>query len=435
MKKMLFLILILPCLTFATFFDEVQKSLQSDANYLSAKLNYGEADFQIKKDKMVLVPYVGLENFNLSASISDGDVTYSTSIPVSITFSNIAGFNFSIRSSWTYQSSLEEWKDSGWTFSVSRKLFSNFDLDQLEKQKDFFDASWKLLSAKNNVFLSVANDIFNSFYYTKKLDITSKKLRLLNEQVEELRRAYEVGSAAFEDIVSAQKQLQNLALQLERLGQAKSGVSKNYPQIVLDTMMARLRQMTSKLPGERDALETIRTRYDVQASFIALEIAKRQSERAYQTWLPNPTFTAGVSFKEEKNFSVSLGFAFSYNLMDRGEKSHSYKLTQQKFNLQQIVYEEKLQSLEKTVKDSYASIRIAEISKDLAELDLELKKMNLDRLSKKKDFVSPRDLETATLDVEEAELELFKADFDLLMSKLNLFVVLGVDLIEVSGGV
>lgn len=435
MKKTLFLILLLPCLTFATFLDEVQKSLHSDANYLSAKLNYEEADFQIKKDKMVLVPYVGLENFNLSASISGSDVTYSTSIPVSITFSNIAGFNFSIKNSWTYQSSLEEWKDSGWTLSVSRKLFSNFDLDQLEKQKNFFDAGWKLLSAKNNVFLSVASDIFNSFYYAKKLDITSKKLRLLNEQVEELRRAYEVGSAAFEDIVNAQKQLQNLALQLERLSQAKSGVSKNYPQIVLDTMMARLRQMTSKLPTEQEALETIRARYDVQASFIALEIARRQSERAYQAWLPNPTFTAGITFKEEKNFSVSLGFAFSYNLIDRGEKSHSYKSTQQKFNLQQVVYEEKLQSLEKAVKDSYASIRIAEISKDLAELDLELKKMNLDRLSKKKDFVSPRDLETAVLDVEEAELELFKADFDLLMSKLNLFVILGVDLVEVSGGV
>lgn len=433
-KVMLLLVLLLSGFVLADFMDEVQKSLQSDVNYLSAKLSYEEIEFQVKKDKTMLVPYIGLDRLSISASISGTDVTYSTSIPVSITFPNVAGFNFSIKNSWSYHSSLEEWKDSGWTFFVSRDLFSNFDLQQLEKQKNLFEAAWKLLSVKNSIFLNVVNDVFNSFYYAKKLNITSRRLQLLNEQVEELRKAYEVGSVAFEDIVSAQKQLQNFTLQLEKLSQAKFSVSKNYPQTVLDTMMARLRQMTSKLPSEQEALETIKARYDVQASFIDLEIAKKQNERSYQTWLPNPTVTAGVTLKEEKNFSISLGFALSYNLLDRGEKLHSYKLTQQKFNLQRAVYEEKLQNLEKAVRDSYASIKIAEISKAVVELDLELKRMNLDRLNKKKEFVSSRDLETAALDVEEAELELFKAELDLLASKLNLLMVLGIDLVEASGG-
>lgn len=427
------MLLLLPVFALASFLDEVQNNLRTDASYLSAKLSYEEAVFQVQKDKSVLIPYVSLDKFNFNTSISESTVTYVVNVPFSITFSNVAGFNFSISNSWKYSSSDDRWSDSGWTISVSRSLFSNFDLDQLQNQKNLFDVSWKLLSAKNNVFVNVANDVFNSFYYTRKLQITSRRLQLLSAQVEELRKAYEVGSAAFEDIVNTQKQLQNLVLQLEKISQAKFSVSKDYPQTMLDEMMNRLCELTSKLPTEQEAIEAIKARYDVQASYIALEIARRQNERAYQTWLPNPILSAGMTFKED-GYSVSLGFSFSYNLIDRGERSYSYKSVQDKLNLQRASYEDKLRSLEKAVKDTYASIRIAEVSKQLAELDLELKKMNLDRLSKKKEFVSAHDLETATLDVEEAELELFKSEFDLLMNKVNLLMILGIDLIEFSGG-
>lgn len=427
------MLLLLPVFALASFLDEVQNNLRTDASYLSAKLSYEEAVFQVQKDKSVLIPYVSLDKFNFNTSISESTVTYIMNVPFSITFSNVAGFNFSISNSWKYMSSDDKWSDSGWTFTLSRSLFSNFDLDQLQNQKNLFDVSWKLLSAKNNVFVNVANDVFNSFYYTKKLQITSRRLQLLSAQVEELRKAYEVGSAAFEDIVNTQKQLQNLVLQLEKISQAKFSVSKDYPQTMLDEMMNRLCELTSKLPTEQEAIEAIKARYDVQASYIALEIARRQNERAYQTWLPNPILSAGMTFKED-GYSVSLGFSFSYNLIDRGERSYSYKSVQDKLNLQRASYEDKLRSLEKAVKDTYASIRIAEVSKQLAELDLELKKMNLDRLSKKKEFVSAHDLETATLDVEEAELELFKSEFDLLMNKVNLLMILGIDLIEFSGG-
>lgn len=433
MIKKVLLLLLLPVLALASFLDEVQKNLQNDVNYLSAKLSYEEAIFQVQKDKNILIPYVGLDKFTVSASISNNDLTYTVNVPLSITFSNIAGFNFSISNSWTYSSSREEWRDSGWTFSVSRSLFSNFDLDQLEKQKNLFDTSWKLLSAKNSVFVNTANDVFNSYYYAKKLEIISKRLQLLNEQMEELRKAYEAGSVAYEDILSTQKQLQNLVLQLEKIKQTRSGVSKDYSQTVLDTMMNQLRWLTSELPDEQEALETVKSRYDAQASYIALQIAKKQSERSYQTWLPNPTLSAALKLKEE-GYSVSLGFSFSYDLIDRGERSQAYRTTQSRFNLQSASYEEKLRSLEKAVKDAYASMRIAEISKQVSGLELELKKMNLDRLNKKKEFVSKQDLESALLDVEEAELELFKAEFDLLMSKVNLLTVLGLDLIELLGG-
>ncbi|WP_448516445.1 TolC family protein [Pseudothermotoga sp.] len=432
-KVLLLLLLPLPVFVLASFFNEVQKRLESDVNYLSAKLSYEEAVFQVQKDKNVLIPYVSLDKFSFNTSISESTVTYIVNVPFSITFSNVAGFNFSISNSWKYASSNDKWSDSGWTFSVSRSLFSNFDLDQLQNQRNLFDVSWKVLSAKNSVFVNVANDVFNSFYYTKKLQITSRRLQLLSAQVEELRKAYEVGSAAFEDIVNAQKQLQNLVLQLEKISQARFSVSKDYPQTVLDTMMKRLHELTSKLLTEQEAIEAIKARYDVQASYITLEIARKQNERAYQTWLPNPILSAGMTLKED-GYSVSLGFSFSYNLIDRGERSYSYKTTQDKLNLQRVSYEEKLRSLEKAVKDAYASIRIAEISKQVAELDLELKKMSLDRLSKKKEFISPQDFETAQLDVEEAELELFKAEFDLLMSKVNLLMILGIDLVEILGG-
>ena len=427
------MLLLLPVFALASFLDEVQNNLRTDVSYLSAKLSYEEAMFQVQKDKSVLIPYVSLDRFNFNTSISESTVTYVVNVPFSITFSNVAGFNFSISNSWKYSSSDDRWSDSGWTISVSRSLFSNFDLDQLQNQRNLFDVSWKLLSAKNSVFVNVANDVFNSFYYTRKLQITSRRLQLLNDQVEELRKVYEVGGVAFEDIVNTQKQLQNLVLQLERISQARFSVSKDYPQTMLDEMMNRLCELTSKLPTEQEAIEAIKARYDVQASYIALEIAKRQNERAYQTWFPNPILSAGMTFKED-GYSVSLGFSFSYNLIDRGERSYSYKNVQDKLNLQRASYEDKLRSLEKAVKDAYASIRIAEVSKQLAELDLELKKMNLDRLSKKKEFVSAHDLETATLDVEEAELELFKSEFDLLMSKVNLLMILGIDLIEISGG-
>ncbi|HBT39567.1 MAG: Outer membrane protein-like protein [Thermotoga sp. 50_1627] len=433
MLRRVLLLLLLPVFALASFLDEVQNNLQTDVNYLSAKLSYEEAAFQVQKDKNVLIPYVSLDKFSFNTSIFDNATNYIVNVPFSITFSDLAGFNFSISNSWKYSSSDDKWSDSGWTFSVSRSLFSNFDLDQLQNQKNLFDTSWKLLSAKNNVFVNVANEVFNSIYYTEKLHITSRRLQLLSDQVEELRKAYEVGSAAFEDIVNAQKQVQNLVLQLEKVRQARFSVSKDYPQTVLDEMMNRLRELTSKLPAEQEALEATKARYDVQASYIAFEIAKRQSDRAYQTWLPNPTFSAGMTLKED-GYSVSLGFSFSYNLLDRGERAHNYRTAQESLNLQRVIYEEKLRNLEKAVKDAYASIRIAEISKRLAELDLELKKINLDRLSKKKEFVSTHDLETATLDVEEAELELLKSEFDLLMSKVNLLTILGIDLIEAVGG-
>jgi len=143
------LLLLLPVFALASFLDEVQNNLRTDVSYLSAKLSYEEAVFQVQKDKSVLIPYVSLDKFNFNTSISESTVTYVVNVPFSITFSNVAGFNFSISNSWKYSSSDDRWSDSGWTISVSRSLFSNFDLDQLQNQRNLFDVSWKLLSAKN----------------------------------------------------------------------------------------------------------------------------------------------------------------------------------------------------------------------------------------------------------------------------------------------
>ncbi|MEJ5229529.1 MAG: TolC family protein, partial [Pseudothermotoga sp.] len=188
--------------------------------------------------------------------------------------------------------------------------------------------------------------------------------------------------------------------------------------------------------SQQEAEKLVLDRPDLKAQLMAVEIARRKNERAYQQWLPNPAFSFTVKQDDSSNkgFSLSLGFSFGYNIIDRGERNYSYGYAKDNYSLQQRILDEKIDSLKKSVQKAYLSMKIAESTKKVAELDLQLKKMEYERVLNASAFVSADDLESARLDMQDAEAELLKATYNLLVARLSLLQALGYDLIKLAGG-
>lgn len=432
MKKILIFLLFIPFLSFASFLDLVQEQLEKSSSYLSALMTYKQAEFSLSKNKNAFIPYIGISDFSLSTDFEN----YTLSVPFLVKFQNVAGLDLTISNSWTYSSQKEEWDDKGWALTISRELFSNWDITDLQNQKNYTSASWDLIDKRNKVFLNLANDVFNYHYYTRKLETTKQKIKLLEDQFTSLLKAYEAGTASKEDVLQIQGNLYRMTNQLNEISQNLMGALTEYSTDTLNTMLACLERITSNLPTQAEAEKLVLNRLDLKAQMIAVEIAKRQNDKAYQEWLPNPTFSFTV--KQDKNsasgYSFSLGFRFGYNILDRGEKNYAYNSAKDLYSLQQSVLEEQLESLKKSVRKAFLSMKIAESSKKVAELDLQLKKMEYERIINASSFVSESDLESAKLDLNDAEAELLKANYNLLISKINLLQILGIDLVQIAGG-
>jgi len=109
MKKVLILLLIIPVLSFAGFLDLVQQQLDKSSSYLSAMLSYKEAEFNLSKSKNAFLPYVSTNQLSFSTDFEN----YTFSVPLSIKFQDIIGFDLTISNSWTYSSKNEKWNDGG----------------------------------------------------------------------------------------------------------------------------------------------------------------------------------------------------------------------------------------------------------------------------------------------------------------------------------
>ncbi|HEY8540966.1 MAG TPA: TolC family protein, partial [Pseudothermotoga sp.] len=215
MKKILILVFLVPVLSFAGFLDLIQEQLDKSSSYLSAVMTYKEAEFSLSKNRNVFIPYIGIDEFSVSTDFED----YTLSIPFFVKFQNIAGFDFTVSNGWTYSSKQGEWNDSGWAFTISRELFSNWDITDLENEEGYISASWNLIEARNKVFLNLANDIFNYHYYTRKLEVTKRKIEILEDQFNSLQKAYEAGTASKEDILQVQSSIYQATNQLDQISQ------------------------------------------------------------------------------------------------------------------------------------------------------------------------------------------------------------------------
>ena len=437
MKKIvLLLLLLLPIFSLADFLDLVQTQLEKDSSYLSAVMKYKEAEFNRARNKNFFIPYVSTSSGANRLSLNTDFEDYTLSIPLSITFQNIAGFDLSISNTWSYSSKKEEWSDAGWALTVSRELFSNFDITDLENEKNFALASWSLIDSRNKVFVNLADDIFNYHYYSKKMEITKQKIEILEDKFYSLQRSYEAGTASQEDILQIQSSIYQMTNQLNQATQNLTSALTEYSTDTLNAMLACLEKITANLPSQQEAENLVVNRLDLASQMLAVEIAKRRNERSYQQWLPHPTFSFAVKQDEDASsgFSLSLGFGFNYNIIDRGERNYNYSNVQDAYKLQQRVFEEQLDNSKKSVQKAYLLIKIAESSKRVAELNLQIMKMEYERLTNARSFVSKSDLESARLDFENAEVELLKTNYDLLISKLSLLQLLGFDLVQLAGG-
>lgn len=430
MKRFLILLLVIPILSFGGFFEILQDQLLKDSSFLSATMKYKEAEFKLSSSNST-IPYVST---SITGSTDFGN--YSISIPSSVKFQNILGFDFNITDTLSYSSETKTLNNSGLGVTISRTLFSDYDVTELQNQKNYLSAAWNLVDTKNKIFVNLANDIFNYYYYTKKLEITRSKLDILEKQFIALQKAYESGTVSENEILQVQSSIYQATNELNEISQNLIGTLTDYSTDALNTLNTYLEKMTDDLPSEEEAEKMILNRPDLKAQQIALEIAKRQSDRAYQEWLLNPqiSFSVKQDNTSKIGFSFSLNFSFSYNIFDHGEKNYAYNTAKESYTLQQSIFNEQVDSLKKDVQKAFLSIKISESSKKVAELNLQLKKMEYEKDLKAASYISQTDLESARLNFEDAEISLEKANYDLLMAKIKLITICGFDLVQIAGG-
>lgn len=299
----------------------------------------------------------------------------------------------------------------GTQLSVSRNLKTEYTVDKLKTEANYLSSKYSLKSTKNSIFIQTVQDIFDWYYYTKKIEILSQRLQVLNEKLSKAKDDDEK-KALEKQILSTEQTLRSAEYSLQTIQ------TKNIDEEVYQKTRKFLEGVT--LPAT-----TLEYREDLKA----LELQKKAEEIEKKTWflpyLPELTFSFNYDF-EDSEWLIGIGFQMT--LWDFGERK--LEAEKRKSQLVSLEYQEKVRNIENSL--SQELVNIANLESQLRQKEIELE--DLEESSKtndqlfRKGFLSEEDYTLSKLDYVEGTLEKENLENSLILEKLKYISILGYDL-------
>ncbi len=419
MRGVILLILVMPLTILSeTFMDLLKERLESDTGYLTALKYVNEAKQLLKSDTLWFLPY-----FDLDTRLSLYDELHFDVNPT-ISF-NVEGWTFTLSNmiSMNDKSVVEK----GWTFSLTKELFDDEKVNDLEIISNLFKRKWDLLSNKNRVFKKLVQEIFDSWLKRRKIEILNERIKIMRRKLEEDKS--KVGLTISEDEILLMEKsiisLENNVKKLEKDLINTINVDDELYREVIDIIKAILKIDTE--------IFNVESRLDVKAQKLLLEAAEEKKRRVFLEYFPSPRLY--INWFENppqgsKNFSI--GFEFKWSISDRGERENKVENVNLDYRIAKANYENLLDAVKKEFEEIKKNLEMVKQQKELARIDLELTRNEYERTSQKfkQGLISEEDLMLSKLDVEEKELALKEQEINEILLRLDLLSVVGVDLTQ-----
>ncbi|AJG40417.1 membrane protein [Thermotoga sp. RQ7] len=409
MKRLLLLFLVFPVLLAGNVFDLFEENMNRSSDYWSAVESFKEKDLSYRQ-------YTGFWNPEVSVSLGtngiiiteDGVQNFSVS-PI-VNFVNVYGFKLGL--SFPISVNTKDWSANfeGTQLSVSRGLKEDYMVNRLQAEAGYLSALYSLKSVKNSIFIQTVQDVFDWYYYTRKIEILSQRLQVLREKLSKTVDEDEKESLE-KQILSVEQTLRNTKLNLEAIHE---GINE---EIYRET-----KELLSNITLPATTLEH---REDLKA----LEIQKKAEEIEKKTWflpyLPDLSFSFNYDF-EESTWSIGIGLQLT--LWDFGERK--LEAEKRKFQIVSLEYEEKIKEINDSINKSLTSID--NLRSQMKQEDIELNDLRevyeTNRQLFEKGFLSEEDFILSELDYTEGKLTMENLENSLILEKLKYISTLGYDL-------
>ncbi len=410
MKRFFLVFLLVPVFLVGNVFDLFEENLKNSSGYWSSVEKFKEAQLNYKRYTNFWNPEISVSLGKTGITITEDGVSDFSISPI-VNFVNIYGFELGL--SFPISVNTDDWSFNfeGTQLSVSRNLKTEYTVDKLKTEANYLSSKYSLKSTKNSIFIQTVQDIFDWYYYTKKIEILSQRLQVLNEKLSKAKDDDEK-KALEKQILSTEQTLRSAEYSLQTIQ------TKNIDEEVYQKTRKFLEGVT--LPAT-----TLEYREDLKA----LELQKKAEEIEKKTWflpyLPDLTFSFNYDF-EENEWSIGIGFQMT--LWDFGERK--LEAEKRKSQLVSLEYQEEVKNIENSL--NQVLVNIANLESQLRQKEIELE--DLEESSKtndqlfRKGFLSEEDYTLSKLDYVEGTLEKENLENSLILEKLKYISILGYDL-------
>lgn len=409
MKRLLLLFLVLPVFLAGNVFDLFEENMNKSSNYWSAIESFKEKDLAYRQYTSFWNPEVSVSFGTNGINITEDGVQNFSVIP-SVNFVNVYGFKLGL--SFPISVNTKDWSANfeGTQLSVSRGLKEDYMVNRLQVGASYLSALYSLKSVKNSIFIQTVQDVFDWYYYTRKIEILSQRLQVLREKLSKAVDEDEKESLE-KQILSVEQTLRDTKLDLEAIHE---GINEEI-----------YRETKELLSNITLPATTVEHREDLKA----LEIQKKAEEIKKKTWflpyLPDLTFSFNYDF-EKRTWSIGIGLQLT--LWDFGERK--LEAEKRKFQIVSLEYEEKIKEINDSINKSLTSID--NLRSQMKQEDIELNDLRevyeTNRQLFEKGFLSEEDFILSELDYTEGKLTMENLENSLILEKLKYISTLGYDL-------
>jgi hypothetical protein len=388
-----------------------EKRLEGDLEYQRALFQLEQARLTVKQKERVFLPYLNLSTSAYQGgssgrvSLANGQVQ-PFGISLDARLMNVLGTDISVSLPFV-------WSDEAGSeirfpeLSVSRKLFVETRPELLEARAEAVSLEYKLGSTKMAVWTDLVAEIFDRTYYWQVKSLQEEHADTLQSLMEESR----------DERSKRELKRQWYILRKELLSSesALHKLSVENPRIPAEQAPALQKEMEALVPRyEKLIAETIHSppeQKNLEALRLSLEAAERKEALWFLPFLPNPAFSAGISYdleREAVDWSISVSFDIS--IFDRGERSIAAEARKRGRLLAELELEQAARSSLIASESALNRREIAEIDYEISLLDLEEAREQYEQAQQlsEEGFISEDQLVLASIDFRMAELNAAK---------------------------
>ncbi len=306
-KYLLIPLLILPVVIFASsnsFLDLYNSGLNQNSTYQNANINFLQAQNSLNSLTSVFLPTLSLTTPTLTFNATGLENSASLNINLGILnlYSTTIGFSLPFNfNNMSFQAP---------ELSLSRSLIVEDQANLMQAKSTYSNALWSIQNAKWSYFTTLAEDIFNWYYYNGMVNLYTQQVSVLKDVYSSINPANGTQqNAAYQQLLSAQSALAGYQNSLQTI-RPLPNFTPYSTQLYRDTMTF-VSSMTSNFSTDINVNDVISNRNDVKALQYQYQAYKAQANLWFSPFIPNPTITFAVPLNNISKWSISLSLNFS----------------------------------------------------------------------------------------------------------------------------
>ncbi|AEX85791.1 outer membrane protein [Marinitoga piezophila KA3] len=425
MKKS-FLILFWTLLTltiFANFVDKIVEKIENDTQYLMALNSYNNALNNLKMEESIL-KNIGINEGVFTSRFYDNNNFKQLEIPLSL---NMKIYGFDIIGTLKYTSDFNN-NNNSYSVSISKKLFSFDDLNNIDKKILLLSTKWELKNLKNSLFINTLKNAYYYNYYSNLLNLQKEAFEIRKQLFYEAKKKYVKGIIGKIEYLTLQKNYLNEKISINNLQISINKIKEyNIPDVILIELS--MPSTITEIPLNRE---------DIRAALLEVEKNKAKLKRKFVYDLPD--INMGILMNYNKNdltnsykTDTTIFLNFSYNIFDNNYRQNTKKSMDMDYIISLKKYKNKLNAIFTEIKNIQEKINNDELQLKSIDLEKQISEINYETAKKQyeKGYLSLNELKLEKINMLKTHFEYERIKAELLFDKLTLYNVLGYDIISI----